>query len=77
MLTDGDPQPPSEAVIDQCRKAGVTVSVVCVYPHEATLPAATKTMADALGGRVYGPINSKPEQLGDIFEKEIHAARVR
>jgi hypothetical protein len=78
MLTDGDPQPPSEAVIDQCRKAGVTVSVVCVYPHEATLPAVTKTMADALGGRVYGPINSKAEQqLGDIFGKEIRAARAR
>lgn len=77
MLTDGDPQPPSEAVINQYREAGVTVSVVCVYPHEATLPVATKTMADALGGRVYGPINSKAEQLDGIFEKEIHAARAR
>lgn len=72
-ISDGDPAPPAESLIQEYIDAKVTVSTVSVYPHDgsdAGLPHTMRIIAERLHGRAYGPINDNPQQLPQIFIKE-------
>jgi uncharacterized membrane protein/membrane protein implicated in regulation of membrane protease activity len=78
IISDGDPAAPNPALMQQYKAAKVSVSTVTVYPHEYGqngLPITMEQIAEQLGGRAYGPINSKPNQLPQIFIKEATIVR--
>lgn len=78
IISDGDPQPPREGLIQLARDNRVTISTVTVYPHLGDsdgLPPVMKEIAEATGGRAYGPIESNPNQLPQIFIKEATIVR--
>ena len=54
----------------------MSVSTVSVYPHGMMqLPYAMEDIPKQLHGKSYGPINSKPNQLPQIFIKEATVVR--
>lgn len=78
VISDGDPAGPSEDLMAACRAAKVTLSTVSVYPHDRSdrnLPPTMRKMAESLGGKSYGPIDSNPNQLPQIFIKEATVVR--
>ena len=78
VISDGDPAAPIQALVDAYLKAQVSVSTVSVYPHDtsaAGLPPTMRKIADSLKGRAYGPVNSNPNQLPQIFIKEATVVR--
>ena len=75
IISDGDPAPPSAAVMAQYLAAQVSVSTVSVFPHELPLPKTMVNIAQQTGGRAYGPIESNPSQLPQIFVKEATVVR--
>lgn len=78
IISDGDPQMPNQALINAYLQHKVTVSTVSVYPHTdnaSTLPPNMKSIADQLRGKAYGPINTNPNQLPQIFIKEATIVR--
>src|SRR5581483_6842341 len=78
VISDGDPGPPSAALEKAYMDARVTVSTVSVYPHNGDpdgLPPTMKDIAVHLHGKAYGPINSNPNQLPQIFVKEATVVR--
>lgn len=71
IISDGDPAAPSQALIDQCIANRITISTVTVYPHGmGQPPPVMKRMAEQTRGRAYGPIESDPSSLPQIFIKE-------
>jgi uncharacterized membrane protein len=73
VISDGDPQQPTQAQYQEYIDKKITVSTVTVYPHtneDAGLPTTMRQIAQRLGGRAYGPINDNPQQLPQIFIKE-------
>jgi uncharacterized membrane protein len=78
IISDGDPAAPNPQLVAQFQAAKVSVSTVCVYPHQGDpdgLPPTMKRIAMDLKGRAYGPINSNPNQLPQIFIKEATVVR--
>src|SRR5690606_20216645 len=75
IISDGDPSPPPQSLIDQYVKAKVTVTTVSVYPHGNFVPPAMQNIAQATGGKYYGPINGNFNQLPQIFIKEATVVR--
>src|SRR5690606_2273357 len=78
IISDGDPQRPQQALVDAYLKAKVSVSTVSVYPHDTSdqgLPPTMRDIAKTLKGRAYGPVNSNPNQLPQIFIKEATVVR--
>ncbi|MGH7213562.1 MAG: glutamine amidotransferase, partial [Tepidisphaeraceae bacterium] len=78
IVSDGDPSPPNQQLVQQFLNAKVSVSTVTVYPHAGDpdgLPPAMKSIANQLKGRAYGPINQDPNQLPQIFIKEATVVR--
>lgn len=78
IISDGDPQRPNQRLIDQYTAAKVSVSTVSVYPHDRSdrgLPPTMQDIAKLLKGRAYGPIDSNPNQLPQIFIKEATVVR--
>ncbi len=68
VISDGDPSPPSNAVVNALIKLKVTVSTVAVGAHG---PAESKRLADlatATGGKYYKVNN--PRALPRIFQRE-------
>jgi uncharacterized membrane protein len=74
VISDGDPQPPSNQLMQDYKDAGITVSTVMVYPHGGVSPTM-QDIAEQLGGESYGPIESNPDQLPQIFVKEATVVR--
>lgn len=79
VISDGDPAGPSSALLQDFRANKVSISTVSVYPHgmggpQGQMPAMEQ-MAKETNGRSYGPINSKPDQLPQIFIKEAQVVR--
>ncbi|MBW3540175.1 MAG: VWA domain-containing protein [Planctomycetes bacterium] len=71
IITDGDPQPPTPALLKDFVDTKVTVSLVAVFPHAGkNSPDIPKmqSIANITGGRFYYP--SDPNQLPGIFIKE-------
>jgi uncharacterized membrane protein len=68
IISDGDPSPPTPALLQQFVDARVSISTVAINPHT---PQDTKIMqhiASVTGGRYYYP--SDPRRLPSIFIKE-------
>lgn len=75
IISDGDPAPPNPVLMKQYIDAQVSVSTVSVFPHELPLPKTMVNIATQTGGRAYGPIESNPSQLPQIFVKEATVVR--
>ncbi len=70
IISDGDPQPPSQAILNQYVQANVSVSTVLLAGHQSPTDIATmQQIASITGGRFYGPITN-PKKLPTIFIKE-------
>ncbi|MCH2141056.1 MAG: VWA domain-containing protein, partial [Phycisphaerales bacterium] len=69
IISDGDPQPPSEALLLQCADAGVTVTTVMVGGHGTAIDRRRmRAIAVSTGGRFYDV--QDPDQLPQIFIEE-------
>jgi len=68
IISDGDPQPPTPALVNDFKAAGVTVSTVAINPHGGTDVSLLQGIAQATGGRYYFP--QDPSLLPSIFIKE-------
>ncbi len=76
VVSDGDPAMPSDKLMDQYKQQKVTISTVTIYTHTPGTPSPQmQAMAKRTGGRVYGPIESNPGQLPQIFIKEARVVR--
>ncbi|HQY87564.1 MAG TPA: VWA domain-containing protein, partial [Tepidisphaeraceae bacterium] len=75
IISDGDPQPPSKSVLQKYIDNKITVSTIVVYPHGGRELSTMKDIAEKTGGRAYGPIESNPSQLPQIFTKEATVVR--
>jgi len=73
IISDGDPSPPTPALLQQFRDHGITVSTVAIEPHGGTSLATMRAIANATGGRFYYP--KEPTQLPSIFIKEAKTVR--
>lgn len=68
IISDGDPGPPSKTLIDDYRAAGVSVSMVAIFPHGGQDISKMRRVAAVTGGRYYFP--ASPNELPSIFIKE-------
>ena len=75
IISDGDPQPPTRTVLQKYIDNKITVSTIMVYPHGLGNRTTMKDIAKKTGGRSYGPIESNPSQLPQIFTKEASVVR--
>ncbi len=73
VITDGDPQDPSDALLKSCVESGITVSTVGIFPHQQSDFLRLKRVADATGGQAYDVKN--PNELPQIFIKEAMVVR--
>jgi uncharacterized membrane protein len=67
VLSDGDPAPPTNELMQACVKARITISTVAVFPHEK-LPPILADMARRGKGRFYQVTSAS--QIPRIFLKE-------
>jgi Mg-chelatase subunit ChlD/uncharacterized membrane protein len=69
IISDGDPQPPTQELIQSFRDASVTISTVMVGGHGSAMDLQMmQGIATATGGRFY--MVNDPTQLPQIFIKE-------
>ncbi|MHC4648496.1 MAG: VWA domain-containing protein, partial [Planctomycetota bacterium] len=50
VISDGDPQPPTQQLLNQCKQAGITVTGVGIFPHSAADTQSLLRVAKATGG---------------------------
>jgi uncharacterized membrane protein/Mg-chelatase subunit ChlD len=68
VISDGDPSPPTPALVQAYVDAKITVSMVAINPHGGQDISVMQTIAATTGGRYYFP--EDPNQLPSIFIKE-------
>ncbi len=68
IISDGDPAAPPPALINEFKKAGVSVSMVAIFPHGGQDISKMRMVAAATGGRYYFPASAN--ELPSIFIKE-------
>ena len=68
IISDGDPSPPTPALIQDFVDAKISISTVAINPHGGQDISIMQTMSAATGGRYYFP--QDPSQLPSIFVKE-------
>jgi uncharacterized membrane protein len=69
IISDGDPAPPSQKLVNDIAAAQITVTTVLVTGHGTASDRATmRAIANRTGGRFYEPKN--PNKLPQIFIKE-------
>jgi uncharacterized membrane protein/Mg-chelatase subunit ChlD len=68
IISDGDPSPPTPALINDFKQAKVSITGVAIFPHDGQDPIVMQAMARETGGRYYHPRD--PNQLPAIFVKE-------
>ena len=68
IISDGDPQPPTDALLKQLLADKITVSTVAINPHGGQTVSLMEGIAAATGGRFYYP--QDPSELPAIFIKE-------
>lgn len=74
IISDGDPGKQQDALLDEYKKASISISTVVVKPHPDY--KVMQELADATGGHMYGPISEKDyAQLPQIFIKEAAVVR--
>jgi len=76
IISDGDPSPPSRALMKKIKDSGITITCVCVFPHGGQVPAGYygiyRYFKD-VGGNWYRP--NDPSKLPQIFVKEAMMVR--
>ena len=76
IISDGDPGAPNPTLVQQLIDNKITVSTVQVYGHQpGVIEPVMQQLANQTGGRFYGPIESNPSQLPQIFIKEATIVR--
>ena len=75
IISDMDPAPPSPQLLQQYIDNQISISTVQCFGHGAALMPVAVQLAQATGGRAYGPIESNPSQLPQIFIKEATIVR--
>ena len=75
IISDMDPSPPSDALLQAYVDNRISISTVQVAGHGQPLMPVAKTLAEATGGTAYGPIEDNPGQLPQIFIKEATIVR--
>ena len=75
IISDMDPSPPSDALLQAYVNAQVSISTVQVAGHGQPLQPVAKRLAEETGGSAYGPIEDNPGQLPQIFIKEATIVR--
>ena len=73
IISDGDPAMPSKALLAKCRRAGITVTGVAVFPHSQADIKSLLAISRATGGRFYNV--KDPNKLPQIFVKEAQVVR--
>jgi len=73
VISDGDPTPPSQQLLNQCKQAGITCTGVAVFPHSPNQVQSLQMVAKATGGRFYNVTD--PQRLPQIFIKEAQVVR--
>ncbi len=76
IISDGDPQPPTPALINRLKGHKITVSTVSIFPHGGQEIRTMKDIAEKTGGRYY--TLSRPgdeKRLPKIFIKEAKVVR--
>lgn len=68
VISDGDPSPPSAAVLKSLVDAGITVSSVAVAAHGPAESRVMENLARSTGGKYYAVSN--PQLLPRIFQRE-------
>ena len=67
-ISDGDPQPPSDSVLNAFKSSKITCTTVAVAAHGPTEQQLLKRIATTTGGRFYQVNN--PKALPQIYIKE-------
>lgn len=73
IISDGDPTPPTTALLNQFVTAKISVSTVAINPHGGQDISKMSSIAAVTGGRYYFPKN--PNKLPAIFIKEAKTIR--
>ncbi|MGD8499942.1 MAG: glutamine amidotransferase, partial [Phycisphaerales bacterium] len=73
VISDGDPQGPTDQLLSQCRQAGITCTGVAIFPHSPRDIDSLVRVAQLTGGRFYDV--KDPQQLPQIFIKEAQVVR--
>ncbi len=68
ILSDGDPQPPSQALLSDFRDNGITVSTVLIGGHGGNFIQVMSSIAKTTGGRFYDVKNA--QKIPRIFARE-------
>lgn len=80
IVTDGDPSPPTKALLQQYVDAGITISTIGVYPHDRSPNSPDlmrlKEIAEFTGGRYYGITTATQlATIPKIFIKEAQTVK--
>jgi len=73
VISDGDPESPTDQLLNQLRQAQITCSCVAVFPHSQVDVQRLLRVAQATGGRPYNVTDA--QQLPQIFIKEAQVVR--
>lgn len=73
ILSDGDPQRPTPAKLQEVRDAGITISTVCISPHNPQNADIMQAIAELGGGNFYHVKDNT--NLPKIFIKEASVIR--
>ena len=73
IISDGDPSPPTPALIKQYVDNKISISMVAIFPHGGEDISKMRAVAGVTGGRYYFP--QDPNQLPSIFVKESKTLR--
>lgn len=68
VISDGDPSPPSPALLQQCRAASISVSTVAVGAHGPAESTRLRDIAAFTGGKYYEVRD--PRALPRIYQRE-------
>lgn len=73
VISDGDPQGPTRALLDKMKEAKITCSGVGIFPHSQNDIDSLLRIAQVTGGRFYSSMN--PAELPQIFVKEAQVVK--
>lgn len=73
IISDGDPPMPPPQLLRDFKKEEVTISTVCIFPHDPRDAQVLNSISSQTGGRFYFP--SDPALLPSIFIKEAKTLR--
>ncbi|MGE4632559.1 MAG: glutamine amidotransferase [Planctomycetota bacterium] len=74
VISDGDPPPPTQGLVDAYVQSGIRISTICIQPHPGpTGPATMKKIAQDTAGRYY--FVDDPSMLPQIFFREALTVR--